>query len=231
MAIGVGILQNQAAGLAHQGQKRVARLGNYQNVAVLEGAQGLFVIAAHTEAAAAGLLRHAPAGDQDVAHHMHLHQIGGAADAQRYAGGHHHQLAVVQEARILAGLYGTLEQVVGVGGLLDHEGDHAPAQIELAAHGFIGGAADDGAAGAVLGNHACGAPSLGHGKDGRRAQVMRRRTGGMGDRVGHIGRKIGVALLEALAVVDIRFGAHGDARHGLHGLHRILARRCLPRYS
>ena len=164
-----------------------------------------------------------------MADHVHLHHVGGAGDAKGHAGGEHDQFAVMDDAALDTRIHGMLEEIIGVGLLLDEHRDHAPAQVQLLPHGLGGRAGDDGAGRAIAGDHPGGAAGLGDRYDGAGLQVVGTGHGGMGD-----GSRDVVAVIVRLAgelmdIVDVSFRLERDAGHGLYGLHRVGARRGLTR--
>ena len=85
------------------------------------------------------------------------------------------------------------------------------------------GAGDDGAGGAVFGDHLSCFSGFGDGDDVLGAQIHGGGDGGVGDGIGDIGTQFTAALAETGLIVDVGFGALSDGRHNLDGFFGVIA--------
>jgi len=198
MSVGIIAFQDQAAGLSYQGKQLIIGLRNNEDIAICKGFQRIIGIFADAQLGAALLLSNALTGNQNMAHHMHFHEVGGATDTKGHTGSHHNKLAIVKEPSLFAGFHCAFKKLVGAVHFIDHERDNAPAEAKLVKNGSVRSAADDGAVGPEFGDHLGGFAGFGHGDNGRGAKILRRGTGGMGNGVGDIGALFGSALLKPL---------------------------------
>ena len=225
VGVGAALLGDDAGTAPQVVHNGVVRLGHHQNVPVPEALGDVRQPLAHAQPGGNRLLGDAVAGEQHMAHHVDLHHVGGAGDAQGHAGGDDHQVAAFHQAGLLGGVHGPLKEGVGVAHLVHQGGHHAPGKVQLAPHVLLGGAAHNGVQGPELGELPGRHAGLGHGDDGLGPQVVGGGAGGVGDGVGHVEGHVAVVPgIKALDVVDALLGLFGNAHHGFQGLHGVFAR-------
>ena len=230
---GVGVLAvllgDDARGPAQVVHNAVVRLGDHQDVPIPEALGDVLQMLAHAQPGGDGFLRDPLAGEEHMAHHVDLHHIGGAGNPQGHPGGDDNNISAADHIRLLGRVHGMVEESVGVAFLGDEQRNHAPGQVQLAAHVLLCGAAYDGIQGPEFRELPGGDAGFGHGDDGPGIQVVGGGTGGVRDGVGHVKGHVAVVPgVEPADIVDALLGLFRDAHHGFQGLHRVLARRGLP---
>ena len=224
MAVDAGLLADHRRRLPQVGQQVIGGVGDGQHVAGVELGGHVLLGAAHAQGAAGVLGADAHAVEQEAAHQVDADHVGSAGHAHRYTGGDHHQVALMDQATLLRRLHGEVHQLVGVAGIGHHQRHHAEIQGHLAAHLLIQQTGHHGGGRAEAADHLGGGAPLADGDDCVGADVGGGGTGGVG-RSGGNGQAAGAGqTLHPLGVVDLAFCPLGDGIHGLHGLHRVLAR-------
>ena len=207
------------------GHNAVIRFGNHQNVPLPEALGHILQVLAHAEPGGYGLFCHALAGKKHMTHHMDLHHVGGAGNAQGHSGCDNHNVAALHHAGLLGRVHRVVKQGVRVALFRDEQGRHAPGKVQLAADVFLCGTAHNGIERPELGELPGCHPGLGDGNNGLRPQIVGRGAGGVGNGVGHVKRYVAVVpRIKPVDVIDAGLRAPGNVNHGLQRFHRVQAR-------
>ena len=226
MPLSADLLADDGRRLLHVGQQLVVGVGYHQHVAGAELPRHLLRCAADAQRAGGRLVADAGAVDQRAAHLLDADHVGGAGHAHGYAGGDHHQIAVLDKPRLLRCVNGGMHQLVGAVRPLHHDGDKTPVQRHLAADLGIQQQRHHRGLRTEPADHLGGDAPLTDGEDGVGADVRRRGAGGVGGGSRH-GQMSAGGRHRPAGAVDVALGLAGDGVHGLYRLHRVLARRRL----